>query len=51
MPPNTNANPAFKNHLLAALPAVEFDRINHHLEPVSLKLGEVLHETGDRMIK
>jgi CRP-like cAMP-binding protein len=49
MPPNSNASPALNNHLLAALPAVEFDRINPHLEPVSLKLGEVLHETGDKM--
>ena len=49
MPLDSNANPALKNHLLAALPAVEFDRINHHLQLVSLKLGQVLHETGDKM--
>ena len=49
MPPNSPANAALKNHLLAALPAVEFDRINPHLQPVSLKLGEVLHEAGDKM--
>lgn len=49
MSPDSSANPALKNHLLAALPAVEFDRINFHLEPVSLKLGQVLHESGDKM--
>ncbi len=49
MPPNLKANPALKNHLLAALPAVEFDRITTHLEPVSLKLGKVMHESGDKM--
>lgn len=42
-------NPALKNHLLAALPAVEFDRINRHLESVSLTLGQVMHETGASM--
>jgi len=47
--PNSNANPALKNYLLAALPADEFDRINRHLEPITLKLGTVLHETGDKM--
>ncbi|MBK8465085.1 MAG: Crp/Fnr family transcriptional regulator [Chloracidobacterium sp.] len=45
--PNTNA--ALKNHLLAALPADEFSRITPHLKPISLKLGQVLHESGDRM--
>ena len=49
MPPGSNANPALKNHLLAALPAGEFNRINHHLKPVSFKLGKVLHESGTKM--
>ncbi len=49
MPKDSNANPALKNHLLAALPALEFDRIAPHLEPVSLKLGKVLHESGAEM--
>jgi CRP-like cAMP-binding protein len=40
---------AHKNHLLAALPADEFDRITNNLEPVSLKLGKVLHESGVQM--
>jgi len=49
LPAEFNANPALKNRLLAALPAVEFERVDQHLEFVSLKLGHVLHETGDKM--
>jgi CRP-like cAMP-binding protein len=49
MPPDSNANSALKNHLLAALPPDEFERISGNLHPVSLKLGHVLHETGDKM--
>ena len=45
------ANPADsrRNHLLAALPEEDFLRINSHLELVSLDLGQVLYESGDRM--
>jgi CRP-like cAMP-binding protein len=35
-----------QNHLLAALPASEFERIAPHLQLISLKLGEVLYESG-----
>jgi CRP-like cAMP-binding protein len=42
-------NNSLKNHLLAALPQAEFVRIEPSLEPVSLALGEVLYESGDRM--
>ena len=42
-------NTALKNHLLADLPAREFERISDHLECVSLKLGQVLYESNDRM--
>ncbi len=38
------------NHLLAALPAGEHARITSHLESVSLDLGQVLYESGDRMM-
>ncbi len=38
-----------QNHLLSALPDEDFRRIDTHLESVSLKLGEVLYESGDRM--
>ena len=44
-----SADGALKNHLLAALPAAEFDRIAPRLEKVSLQLGEVLYESGDQM--
>ncbi len=38
-----------KNYLLSDLPAKEFDRLLPHLIPVTLKLGQVLYESGDRM--
>ncbi len=38
-----------QNHLLAALPAVEFGRIASRLEPVAMPLGEVLYESGDSL--
>jgi CRP-like cAMP-binding protein len=36
-----------QNHLLAALPAAERERIYPHLRLVSMPLGEVLYESGD----
>ena len=38
-----------QNHLLAALPAAEFERLSANLEPVALKLGETLYEPGVQM--
>jgi CRP-like cAMP-binding protein len=38
-----------RNHLLAALPAAEFDRLAPHLELVSMPLGEVLYESGEHL--
>jgi CRP-like cAMP-binding protein len=38
-----------QNHLLAALPASEFDRLAPHLQLVPLKLGEVLYESGGQL--
>ena len=35
-----------QNHLLAALPAAEFERLVAYLEPVQLPLGETLYEPG-----
>jgi cAMP-binding proteins - catabolite gene activator and regulatory subunit of cAMP-dependent protein kinases len=35
-----------KNHLLAALPAADFERLRPHLTPVTLSLGEALYESG-----
>jgi CRP-like cAMP-binding protein len=41
----TTHNPT-QNHLLAALPATEFDRLSPHLELVAMPLGEALYESG-----
>src|SRR5471030_14447 len=35
-----------QNHLLAALPKAEFERLAPHLEPVEMLLGDVLYESG-----
>ncbi|WP_137808042.1 Crp/Fnr family transcriptional regulator [Pseudomonas sp. G(2018)] len=37
------------NHLLAALPAYDLQRLAPHLEQVSLGLGDVLYEPGDTL--
>ena len=37
------------NQLLAALPAMEWQRWQPHLEPMMLSLGQVLYESGDTM--
>ena len=42
-------NEAIKNHLFAALSKEEFVRLEPHLEFVSLQLGEVIYESGDKM--
>jgi CRP-like cAMP-binding protein len=34
------------NHLLAAIPDVEWDRFARHLRPVDMKLGDVVYESG-----
>ena len=38
-----------QNHLLAALPAAEFERLAPHLELVPLPLGEILYEPGGQL--
>jgi CRP-like cAMP-binding protein len=38
-----------ENHLLAALPPTDFQRLASHLERVPLPLGEVLYEPGGRL--
>jgi CRP-like cAMP-binding protein len=38
-----------QNHLLAALPPVEFDRVAGHLELVAMPLGEILYEPGGQL--
>lgn len=37
------------NYLLNALPLAEYQRLEPHFELVTLKLGEVLYESGDQM--
>ena len=38
-----------QNHLLAALPAAEFDRLSSNLELVPMPLGEALYESGGHL--
>jgi len=38
-----------QNHLLAALPTAEFERLIAHLELVPMLLGEILYEPGGQM--
>ena len=38
-----------QNHLLAALPAGEVERLTAHLKPVPMPLGEVLYEPGEQL--
>ncbi len=38
-----------QNHILAAFPAAEYDRLSAHLELVAMPLGEVLCESGDQL--
>src|SRR5690242_16927538 len=39
-----------QNHLLAALPPADFERLAPHLELVPMPLGEVLYEPGQQML-
>jgi CRP-like cAMP-binding protein len=38
-----------QNHLLAALPTAEFERLSPHLQPVLLPLGQMLYEPGGQL--
>ncbi|BBP01936.1 Crp/Fnr family transcriptional regulator [Sulfuriferula nivalis] len=38
-----------QNHLLAALPAAEFERIAPHLKLIAMPLGDVLYESGGKL--
>ena len=46
MSPPSNPN---QNHLLAALPTEEFERLALHLELVTMPLGEMLYEPGQQL--
>jgi len=43
------ADSPHQNHLLAALPTAEFERLARHLELVALPLGEMLCEAGEQI--
>ena len=38
-----------KNNILASLPAEDFQRLSPHLEPVELRLGQILYEAGGKI--
>jgi CRP-like cAMP-binding protein len=38
-----------QNHIIAALPTAEFERLAPHLELVAMPLGEVLYESGGKL--
>ena len=38
-----------QNHLLKALPPADFSRIERHLEPTTMPLGQVLYESGNQL--
>ena len=38
-----------RNHLLAALPAADFERLAAYLEPLPMALGEMLYEPGGQL--
>ena len=46
---STNSNDAFKNYLLASLPADHFATIEPMLEPIFLKPGEILYDSDEEM--
>ena len=46
MPATQGIRQPKQNHLLAALPAAEYERLSPHLELVSMPLAEVLYESG-----
>lgn len=47
--PAANPDDVQKNHLLAALPEEDFERLLPMLAPVNFNLGEVLYESGEKI--
>ena len=47
--PRPEPHGARLNHLLGALPEVDFERMARHLEPITLRLGEPIYEPGSRL--
>jgi CRP-like cAMP-binding protein len=46
----TNPHNPRQNHLLNALPTDEYERLFPHLELVPMPLGDVLYESGDKLL-
>jgi CRP-like cAMP-binding protein len=44
-----STSPALGNFILSALPAADYERIASSLTPVSLRLGDILFEPGERV--
>jgi len=44
-----SAHSPYQNHLLAALPAPEFERLVSHLELVPMRLGDTLYDPGGQL--
>ncbi len=44
-----STHPSRQNHLLAALPAADAERVAAHLEPVALPLGRILYGPGEQL--
>ena len=49
MSTQTSPHNPVENHILAALPGEEYERLLPHLSHVSLSLGEVVYEAGGRL--
>lgn len=50
VPSMPSPNSPNQNHLLAALPTSEFERLAPHLELVPMPLGEILYEPGEQLL-
>lgn len=48
-PPDRGTYAPAENHLLGALPAADFERLQPHLRTTELPLGSVLYESGSQM--
>ena len=49
MPASKESESPLANHLLAALPAAEYNRVLPHLEHVTFSLGESIYESGNQL--
>lgn len=49
MPKTRLSHATTQNHILAAFPIAEYERVSDHLELVEMPLGQVLCESGDQL--